>query len=94
MSTYVLSGKYSLEAIRSMNADRTARGREIIKKFGGEVQAMYALLGEKDLLIIASFPDGKSAIQASAALCKITGISFITSEAFPVEQFDKIMSKI
>ncbi|MFC2088947.1 GYD domain-containing protein [Calditrichota bacterium] len=94
MSTYVMYGKYSMDAIKTMSAGRTDKGRDLVKKFGGEVKSMYALLGEKDLLFIAAFPDAQNAMKASVALSKLTGISFTTTEAIPVEQFDKIMTEV
>ena len=35
MSTYILTGKYSLDAINSMSAARTDQANGIFKKFGG-----------------------------------------------------------
>ena len=55
---------------------------------------MYALLGEMDLALIAEFPDTFSAMKASIALSKLTGISFSTSEAMTVEEFDRMVSDV
>jgi uncharacterized protein with GYD domain len=77
-----------------MSSKRTEEARSLIKKFGGDVKAMYSLLGEKDLVIILTFPGIEEAMKASVALSKMTGISFTTSPAVTVEEFDKLMSEV
>ena len=94
MATYVMFGKYSVGAIKDISGDRTKKSMDMLKKLGGEVKSMYALLGEKDLLFIIDFPGMEAALKASIALSKLTSIAFATSEAIPVEKFDKIMSEV
>jgi uncharacterized protein with GYD domain len=87
-------GKYSSEGLKGISSGRTDKALKLIKKFEGEVKAMYALLGEVDLVFILTFPDVEKAMQASVALNKLTGISFTTLPAVTVEEFDKVMSKV
>ena len=94
MATFMMLGKYSLEASREMSPARTEKAVNLIKKFGGEMTAMYALLGEKDLVLIVNFPGIDQAMRASVALAKMTGISFTTSPAVSVEEFDKLMKDV
>lgn len=94
MATFFMFGKYSSEAIKEISAERTDKGLSLIKKFGGEVNSMYALLGEHDLVIIANFPGIEQAMKASIAMSKLTGISLKTSPAVAVEDFDKMMTEI
>ncbi|HVO66646.1 MAG TPA: GYD domain-containing protein [Syntrophales bacterium] len=94
MSTFFMLGKYSSEGLKGISAGRTDKAMKLIKKFGGEVKSMYALLGEIDLVFILTFPDVEKAMQASVALNKLTGISFTTLPAVTVEEFDKVMSKV
>ena len=49
MATFLMSGKYSSEALAGISAERTVQVTNLIEKFGGEVQTGYALLGETDL---------------------------------------------
>ena len=90
MGTFFMFGEYSAEGIKGMSAERTKKSSELIKKHGGEIISMYALLGEKDLVFIVNFPGAEEAIKASVALSKITNISFTTAPAVTVEEFDKI----
>lgn len=94
MATFMLFGKYSAEAFKGISTKRTEKASELINKFGGEILSMYALLGEKDLVLIVKFPDTESAAKASIAVSRLTGISFETSEAIPVDQFDKMVSNL
>ena len=94
MATFLMFGKYTSESIKGMSAKRTQEVVNLIKKFGGEVKGMYALLGEKDLVFILTFPGIEQAMKASVALSKLTGISFNTSPAVTVEEFDKITSEV
>ncbi len=93
MATYFMFGKYSANAIKGITASRTKEGIDIIEKLDGKVKSIYALLGEHDLAIIADFPKLQDAMKASLALHRLTGISFSTSPAIPVEEFDKIVSE-
>ncbi|MHA2047928.1 MAG: GYD domain-containing protein [Planctomycetota bacterium] len=94
MATFFMFGKYSFEALKEMSAERTDKAVSLIKKFGGELNSMYALLGEQDLVLIVDFPELEQAIKASVALTKMTGVSFTSSPAVPVEDFDKMISEI
>jgi len=94
MATYFLLGKYSSDAIKGMSASRTEKATILIQKYGGEVKSIYALLGEKDLVIIAKFPGTEQAVKASLAISKLSGIAFTTSEAIAVEDFDRMISDI
>ena len=92
MATYVMFGQYTAEAMKGMSAERTDKAAKRVKKFGGKLVSGYALLGKTDLVIVAEFPGTEQAMQASAALTKLTGISFTTSPAVTMEKFDKLMA--
>ena len=94
MATYFMFGKYSSDAIKSMNAGRTEKANKLIQKYGGEIKSIYALMGEKDLVIIATFPGTEQVVKSSLAISKLTGIAFTTSEAIAVEDFDRMISDI
>jgi len=94
MATFFMFGKYSSEAVKKIAAKRTKDAVKLLKKFKGKVNAMYALLGENDLVFIVNLPDVKQAMKASVALNKLTGISFTTLPAVTVEEFDKMMNDL
>ena len=94
MAAYLMFGKYSSEAMKGMSADRTNKAKVQIEKFGGKVTAMFALLGDVDLVLLAEFPENEKAMQASVALTKLTGIAFTTLPAVSVEHFDTLVKEI
>ena len=94
MSTYFFFGCYSQSALKEISAKRTEEAGKTFKKFGGQVKSVYALLGEHDLVITAEVPGTEAAMQISMALQKLTGISFKTAPALPVEQFDKLAERV
>ncbi len=94
MATFFITGIYSSDAIESINAGRTNDAEKMIEQFGGKVNAMYALMGEVDLVLIVDFPDFKKAMQASVALSKLTGIAFSSAPAVSVAEFDQLMTAV
>jgi uncharacterized protein with GYD domain len=91
MSTFVMFGKYSLEAMKEISALRTAKASAVIEDLGGEIKAGYALLGETDLLIVVDLPGVNEAMQASVEMTRLLGIAFTTSPAVTVEEFDRLI---
>jgi uncharacterized protein with GYD domain len=91
MATYLMFGKYSLEAVKAISAKRTDKTVALIKQNGGELKAGYALLGDTDVVLIVDLPDTEGAMKTSVALSKLLGISFSTVPAVNVADFDKII---
>ncbi len=93
MPIFMMFGKYSSEALKGVSSERTDRAVSLIKEHGGNIQSMYAVLGEHDLVFTIDFPDADQAMAASVALYKLTGIHFATSPVIEVEKFDKLIGK-
>jgi uncharacterized protein with GYD domain len=91
MAKFFMFGKYSAEAMKDISAERTGKALNVIQKFKGRVDGMYALLGEHDLVLILDLPGTAEAMQVSVALNKLTGIGFTTAPAINVEEFDELM---
>lgn len=92
MATFMMFGRYSVDALHKISAQRTEAAKDTLTKYGGKVEAIYALLGSTDLVIIADFPAIEQAMQGSVALSKATGIAFSTSPAVKVDEFDNLMT--
>lgn len=90
MQTFIMFGKYSLEAVSKISAERTTKVHELVKKHGGEVRSIYALLGSPDLVVTLDLPGIKEATALSVALTRATGIAFTSAPAVPAEEFDKL----
>ncbi len=91
MMTFIMTGRYSAEALKQISAARTTKATKIVQQCGGKVVAVYATLGKNDLLAIAEFPGVGEAMKASIGLNKALGITFATVPALSVEDFDKLM---
>lgn len=94
MPIFMMFGKYSTEALKGISSERTDKAVDLIKKNGGKVISMYAVMGEHDLVFTLDFPIPENAIATSVALNKLTGISFTTSPVVEVEKFDKLISEV
>jgi len=94
MATFLMTGKYSSQAIQDMSTKRTGAAVDLIRRHGGQVQSMYATLGASDLLFVVEFPGVEDAMKASVALGRLTGIAFTTAPAVSVERFDKLIEQL
>ena len=93
MATYFMFGSYSKDSLKGISQGRTKKAEALIKKLGGSVRSMFGLLGDKDIVLIVDFPGVEELIKASVGLARLTGISFSTVQAVPVETFDKIAAE-
>jgi uncharacterized protein with GYD domain len=84
-------GSYSHETISKVSRDRTLEVLDIVKKFGGKVKGIYAVMGAYNLVLIVDFKDMSEAMKTSIEVTKATGISFSTMPAIPIEEFDKLV---
>ena len=92
MTTYIMFGKFSVDSVKEISTERTKKSTAIVERHGGKVRALYALLGETDVVAIVGFPGLKEAMKASVELTRLLGISFTTAPAVTVDEFDKLMS--
>lgn len=94
MTTFLLFGKYSSNALKNASATRTRKAEHLIGRFRGKVKAMYALIGQYDLLIVVDLPGIEEVIKVSTGLMELTGITFTSVPAISVNEFDKLISEI
>lgn len=94
MAAFLMFGKYTPEALQGLSADRTKAAQKLVKQMGGKIQSMYATLGEHDLVFVVNLPSTEDALKASIALNRMTGITFSTAPAVPVEEFDQMVGEM
>lgn len=90
MQKFLMFGKYSADSVKGISAERTSKATSIVKEAGGELNAIYALLGTTDIVLIVDMPSIKEAAKVSLALTRLTGIGFVTSPALSAAEFDAI----
>ncbi len=91
MATYLMLGRYSAEGVKGISAQRSDKARALVRENGGELKAVYALLGDYDLAALVDLPDTERAIKLGVALNKLLGVSFSTLPAITIEEFDKLV---
>jgi len=91
MTTFLMLGNYSTEAIGQISAGRTKKVKDLVARHGGKIVSMHALLGGFDLAFLVELPEAGSAIAVSVALARETGISFQSYQAIEVSEFDKLV---
>jgi uncharacterized protein with GYD domain len=91
MGTYLMFGRYTAESAAKISAKRTQDASKLMKEMGGKLVGGYAMLGDKDLLLITEFADTGAVMKASVALSKMLGIAFSTAPAVTIEEFDKLV---
>jgi len=94
MATFFMFGRYSKDALEQVSVDRTRQAHQVVGELGGQIKAIYALLGEYDLVMIVELPRMAEAMQASMTLKRLTDISFFTTAAMPVEEFDQMVGEM
>ena len=93
MAIFLMFGKYSQEASKEISSQRTDEAMAVIRKHGGDIRSLYAVMGELDLVFAVDFPGMKEAMAASVELKQKTGISFSTSPVMDLNEFDGLAGK-
>jgi uncharacterized protein with GYD domain len=93
MQTFVMLGKYSADSVKGMSPKRTQKTEEMVRKMGGTIHSMYALLGAFDILFVLDLPSADDAMRLSVSLSRLTGISFSSYPAISVEKFDELIGE-
>ena len=70
MTTYIVQGRYTTEAIKGMMAkpeDRTAAVSKLFEAAGGRLISYYLTFGEYDFLIVSEAPNEQAALSGLIA---------------------------
>jgi uncharacterized protein with GYD domain len=94
MATFVMLGQYTSDSIKQISSERTDQALDFVRRQGGKVIDGYALLGEKDLLLIVEAKNVEQVMKISVGLTNLLGISFTTSPAISFDEFDRLMKDL
>ena len=61
--------------------DREAAARRVIEAFGGRLVCLYFMFGERDIVLVAEFPDAESAAACSLRVCASGAFSAFETHA-------------
>lgn len=94
MATFIMLGQYTTDSVKQISAERSVKAEALVKQHGGKVKDGYAMLGKNDLLLIVEADNVESAMKISVGLSKLLDISFTTSPAVDIDDFDKLMKNV
>ncbi len=92
MATYLMFGTINPETTKVISARRTDDAIALVRKYGGEFKAGYALLGDVDFVTVLELPSNEAAMQVSIGLARLLGFPFRAAPAITIAEFDRLMS--
>ena len=97
MATYTILFSFTQQGIEKIKdfPARVNAARGTIRQLGGEVQALYAILGsEYDTLIIVKAPSDEKVAEMALAIARVGNVRTRTHRLFTEEEFAKITSSL
>ncbi|NMC19070.1 MAG: GYD domain-containing protein [Thermogutta sp.] len=92
MAAFLMFGNYSQDALSGISPRRTEEFVQLVAQNGGSVRAMFATLGEIDLVLVVDLPSVETAARVSIEVAKKMGIRLNTHPAIAVKDFDLLMT--
>ncbi len=93
MATYLMFGTINPETTKVISARRTEDAIALVRSYGGEFKARYALLGDVDFVTVLELPGNEAALQVSIGLTRLLGFPFRAAPAISVAEFDALMAR-
>ncbi len=93
MQKFLLLGRYSAQGLKGASAARSKKAVAVVRKNRGRINAIFALVGNYDLAILAEFPQVPNLMRAVIGLSKLTGVTFASYPAVSLEEFDRKILK-
>ena len=96
MPTYISMLRYTQQGISAVkNApSRIDAAREVYKKAGGELKAIYLTLGQYDLVAIGELPNDEAVARLALVMGVQGNIRSETMRAFTETEFKKIVGAL
>jgi uncharacterized protein with GYD domain len=96
MPTYISLIKYTQKGVEAIkdSPKRLDAGKEIFRKFGGELKQFYLVMGEYDIVIIGEAPNDEAMTKAILAIASRGNIQTQTIRAFTESEFRKIVGDL
>ena len=96
MPTFILSLNWTDQGIRSVKdaPKRAEASKELARKVGVEITAVYLMSGDHDLVIIVDAPNGDNVAKFALALGALGNVRTRTARAWPQSEFQKLISEL
>lgn len=94
MPTYVTLWNWTAEGVQNAKESpaRLDEAKQPFESLGGELKDMYLTFGQYDLVLVAEFPDDKTAAQANLSIAQGGTASSETLKAFTEDEFREVVS--
>lgn len=96
MATFISLFSFTDQGIRNVkeSTKRAAAAKELAKKFGCTIKAMYWTLGQYDVVTIIEAPDNAQAAAFGMAVGSMGNVRGQTLTAFSAEEVDGMLAKL
>ncbi len=96
MAIYITLVNFTEQGIRDIkSAGRRLDGaRDLVRRFGGDIQQVYLTMGAYDLVSISEYPDDASAAKAALALGSLGNVRTTTLRAFDESEYREIIAAL
>ena len=93
MPKYVTLFRYT-GAIEGGGPQRFAEAQKIVAGEGGEIVAVYGLLGPYDVASVVECPDNRAAMKIAAAVGNLIGAKSLTMPAVERDDFLQLLAEL
>ncbi len=97
MAKYLLEVSYTLDGIKGLKSEggsaRVAAATEAIEGLGGKIDAFYFAFGDRDVFVIADYPDNVSVAAAAIAVSVGGGATVKTTVLLTPSEIDAAAAK-
>ena len=93
MPKYVTLFRYT-GAIEGGGPQRFAKAQQIVAGEGGEILAVYGLLGPYDIASVFECPDNRAAMKVAAAIGNLIGAKTVTMPAVERDDFLQLLTEL
>lgn len=96
MQTYVTLWKYTKDGLMDIKKTnkRFELAKKVVKDAGGEVLAVYGLVGKYDLMTVMEMPNEKVAAATILKICSTGRVTSQTMTALSLDEFISITQKV
>lgn len=96
MPKFLIQASYTTEGVKGLKAGGGTSRREVIersaKSVGGTLESLYFAFGDRDVVVIADFPDNASAAALALAVGASGAVHLSTTPLLTPEEIDRAVN--
>jgi uncharacterized protein with GYD domain len=96
MATFITLFNWTNEGIKEVkkSPDRLEEAKKVLQAAGGELKAIYMVMGRYDLVAISEAPDAETASKIALIITSAGGVRSETLRAYTEEEYRKIIAEL